>query len=102
MSNKENQPVKVVFRRYTNGQILALMPYEISNFSFMCSSYQHIGQHSAADYSHCISSTKPAKSEEYAILKRELENVGYVVQVLHRINADMLQQAIFEFNKRYK
>lgn len=102
MSNEEKSPVKVVFRLNNNGQILALMPYEIANHSSMCSSYQYIGQLSAADYTHCIRSTKPAKPVEYAVLKRELENIGYSVEVVNRINADMFQHAIFEFNKRCK
>ena len=101
MSNSENQPVKVVFRRYNNGQILALMPYEITCHSLMCSSYQHIGQHSGADYTYCIRSTKPATEHEYSILKRELENIGYIVNVINRVNPNTLYKAQCEFRKRY-
>ncbi len=41
-----------------------------------CESYEHMGQHGAADYYHVIHSTKPASigSEE---LKKELTGIGY-------------------------
>lgn len=43
----------------------------------MTLSYMHIGQHGDADYQGVVSSTKLAKPEEYADLKKELESIGY-------------------------
>lgn len=76
----------VVFRAYKdNGDILALFPKE-RNYPnpHLCDSYQHIGQHSSADYVHCLRITRPAKPVEYADLKRELEAIGYTLTVKTR------------------
>ena len=73
---------KVIFRKYKDGDILALFPQvPADDLGVLCSSYQHIGQHGGADYTLCISKTKPATPEEYAKLKAELENSGYCLIV---------------------
>lgn len=77
---KDNFKTKVVFRKWPEGDILALFP-EIDEGNYKCSSYMHIGQHSGADYTGCIQSTKAAIPEEYADLKRELEGLGYDLDV---------------------
>lgn len=100
MSNSEKQPVKVIFRRWVNSNILALMPYEFSGVSLMCSSYERNGQHSGADYSHCIRSTKPATKAEYSYLERELEHIGYSVTVINRVNNDLVFKAAKEYRER--
>ncbi len=86
--NKGNCPkdfTKVVFRKYPDGDILALFP-EIAadNMGVLCSSYEHIGQHGGASYHLCISRTKPAKKIEYKELKKELEQRGYHFTVIKR------------------
>ena len=66
---------KVVFRKYKDGQIIALFP-DIINRNYIMS-YTHIGQHSNADRS-IVYDTKPATEEEYKELYAELVNeVGY-------------------------
>jgi hypothetical protein len=79
---------KVIFRVFKKeNDVLALFP-EIpgTNDPHTCSSYQHIGQHGAADPNGCIQSTRPARPDEYADLKRELESApyDYDLQVVHR------------------
>lgn len=78
----------VVFRVFkadqTANRVLALFPAEANYPDGSCESYQHIGQHSAADYSHCIAITRPATPKEYAPLKRELERIGYTLKVQSR------------------
>ena len=76
---------RVVFRKWPNGDILALFPL-VQDYSYFCLSYQHIGQHGGADYTGCISSTKPATSEEYADLETELQFLGYSLQIRTRSN----------------
>jgi hypothetical protein len=79
-------PATVIFRKYPGGEILALFPYMIDDRGY-CSCYEHIGQHGAADYHHCIRSTKPASPEEYAELKAELEKLcEYKLRVCRRAN----------------
>ena len=80
---KEDKKVKVIFRKYRDGSILALFP-EIEFCPGYCSSYMHIGQHSAARYEHCIESTKPAKEEEYKPLLEEILSIGYDLVIRKR------------------
>lgn len=73
-----------VFRKFKDGgDILALFP-EIDEGHGMCLSYQHIGQHGASDYNHCISLTWPAQPHECADLKAELEGIGYNLDIRKR------------------
>lgn len=72
----------VIFRVFKDGDVLALFPYEPGTGEpDSCSSYQRVGQHSSADYTHCIKATRPATPEEYAPLKAELESIGYELAV---------------------
>ncbi len=69
---------KVVFRKYKEGDIIALFPEETNRRNLMIMSYQHIGQHGEADYEVVIKGTKPATEQEYTPLLNELTNqVGY-------------------------
>lgn len=74
---------KVIFRKFRGGDILALFPYEYEGNGFILS-YQHVGQHSAADYNAMIRNSKPAKPDEYSDLFGELEGLGYNLQVIQR------------------
>lgn len=81
--SKDTEKTVVIFRKYkNNGDILALFPELPWSGDSNVTSYEHMGQHGAADYNHCLDITKPAKPEEYAALKKELENqVGYNLEV---------------------
>jgi len=82
----ETEITKVVFRKFDNGEIIALFP-EIpgTNDVLTMSSYMHVGQHGSAHLS-VVSNTKLATEEEYSSLKNELENiVGYNLRVSQRI-----------------
>lgn len=46
--------------------------------------YCHVGQHGEGDYGAVIQHSRPATPEEYALLKRELEGIGYVLEVCER------------------
>lgn len=83
--NCSHGETKVVFRKWPNGDILALFPeVPADNTGNLCSSYEHVGQHSGADYYHCISKTRPALPSKYASLKAELEHTGYCLNVVIR------------------
>lgn len=69
---------KVVFRKWKNGDIIALFPDEPwSQSSYMTTSYMHVGQHGAADYAGVIADTSPAQEDEYKDLLNELKTIGY-------------------------
>jgi len=77
------EPVAVVFRRYPNGEIIALFP-GIKDPRGMVSSYLHVGQHGAADYGWVIMQTTPATPEEYKELAAELTAIGYNLKAYKR------------------
>ena len=70
----------VVFRKWRDGGILALFP-KVASMPGHCSSYEHIGQHGAADYQGCVMRTVAAKPAEYADLARELTGRGYNLEI---------------------
>jgi hypothetical protein len=67
---------KVIFRKWPNGNIIALFP-ELpgTNSPFTCLSYEHYGQHGAASTD--LPNTVLAKPREYEELRRELVSIGY-------------------------
>lgn len=69
---------KVIFRKYKDGQIIALFP-EISwnTYTHTVNSYMHLGQHGGADYAKIIPITQPACENEYQELLIELETIGH-------------------------
>ncbi|MEO9849236.1 MAG: hypothetical protein ABJF65_00295 [Reichenbachiella sp.] len=70
----QKQPTEVIFRKYkTQGDLIALFPYEIESYLGDVSCYQHVGQHGNAHYPSCIQRTVPASDQEVAALKQELE-----------------------------
>jgi hypothetical protein len=75
---------RVVFRVFDAGDVIALMPDLIDNYHGDCTSYQHVGQHGAADYDHVIRATRPATVAEYAPLLNELRVIGYNVRPIAR------------------
>lgn len=83
---RDKEQTRVVFRKYkSNGDILALFPdIEENSFYHYCGSYEHTGQHGAADYQGCIELTTPATPDEYSDLKKELELLGYNLKPIKR------------------
>lgn len=75
--------VPVVFRKWPNGELMALFP-TLEHDRHHCMSYEHVGQHGGADYTGCIARTDAAKPDEYAELKSELERIGYKLDVRTR------------------
>ena len=68
----------VIFRQSPDGEVIALFPATPADTSgSLCSSYQHVGQHGAANDLLVVTTTKLAKPEEYADLLAELVSIGY-------------------------
>ena len=75
---------RVVFRKWRNGDIIALMvdiPWDEYGH---VTSYEHIGQHGAASYYLVQAHTTAAKPAEYADLMRELVSIGYDLKPVAR------------------
>jgi len=67
---------KVVFRKFADGQVIAIFPEIIWREPFWFTSYMHAGQHGGCTRS-VIYDTAPATPDEYASLLRELKEIGY-------------------------
>ncbi len=73
---------RVLFR-VIRGEVEAFLPDVPANpGNIMC--YAHIGQHSEASRGY-YGMGRPATPREYAPLKRELESIGYKLQVVKRL-----------------
>ncbi len=90
MASTDDEPTAVVFRKWPAGDILALFPeIPADNRGFLCSAYQHIGQHGPADYHLCIQRTTPASASEFKQLLDELHDIGYkLITICFRIGHD--------------
>jgi len=76
MSDHENE-TPVIFRRFEDGEVMALFPATPGGQFGECQSYVHVGQHGAADYGLVIRMTEPAAPAEYTDLQAELVDIGY-------------------------
>lgn len=90
MSTSQTQPVKVIFRTFhSGGEVIALFPeVPVDNQYGHCVSYAHVGQHGAASVD-LSGYTRPSTPEEIAPLLRELEAIGYKVEVRKARTAKM-------------
>ena len=73
----------VIFRRWANGDVIALFP-EVPGTRYLCSAYERIGQHGAADPTVVIAATSPASPAEYAAMKAELQSEPYCYRLAPR------------------
>lgn len=82
----ESRTMLVVWRKWlSTDEIIALFPAEPSDANgWYCLSYEHVGQHSGADYHEVIEATRPATDEEAADLANELTRIGYNLQPIKR------------------
>lgn len=76
---------RVIFRVWSNGDVLALFPDLPADVNGLhVTSYEHVGQHGAADYAGCIGRTRAARPDEYAALAKELTSIGYRLNIRRR------------------
>lgn len=89
-----SEAVKVIFRKYPDGEVIALFPYMMAvDGTPFCTTYLHVGQHGDGTYSWIVESTVPATEAEYADLKKELTEIGYQLEVRTRRNSKFLLKA---------
>lgn len=89
---------KVVFRVWkwkNESGVIALFPeLPTDPYGWYCESYMHVGQHAGADYERVIERTRPATEEEYADLMRELEDIGYNLEVRQHETPQMREKRL--------
>jgi hypothetical protein len=83
---KDTQTTDIIFRKYPEGDIIAIFPHECNDRRGNVTSYMQTGQHSSADYKGVISSTKPATLAESNDLFHELKGLGYDIRIVARQN----------------
>lgn len=101
---KDKYKTDVVFRVDTKldfrGTIFALFPHECCDCNGNVTTFQHVGQHSAANYNYCISISRPATKKECADLKKEMEGRGYNFNIVKRQNYKKWLQSYNEVKER--
>lgn len=87
MAPKYNLATPVIFR-VLDGEVIAIFPTIPGSHDLRgtCSSYQHIGQHGACDVN-IGTRARLATRAEYMPLKKELQQLGYRLNVVKRIAA---------------
>lgn len=85
----EKQILKVVFRKFNDGEIIALFPqikFGCPHYEIM--SYMHIGQHSEVDHHAVVEQTTLATEEEYQVLLNEIKSIyhDYDIKVMKKLN----------------
>jgi len=73
--------VKFLIEHDESGDVFAFFPYVIADNNGNKMSYSHIGQHSACHPDYAIK-CKTAPKEDYQPLLRELESIGYTLEVI--------------------
>ena len=89
---KREPKTLVIFRVWRNGygksDVIALFPTIPADAdSRFCLSYEHIGQHGAAEPLGVVQATRPATKREAQPLLRELRKIGYNLQVVARLRS---------------
>ncbi len=70
-----------------DGQVIAIFPTLPGTYDpHTCSSYMHVGQHGACDPIGLMAQTEQCPEYLYRDLKRELETLGYRLEVRKRLS----------------
>ena len=94
---KERIKVDVQFRIF-KGELIAVFPYEIYSRSCCVMCYAHVGQHSGCVW-YINQFSKPATEEQYKDLLKELQAIGYDVNIIKRRNHSKYLEAYDEIVK---
>jgi len=81
---KDKQKTEVIFRKFPEGNLIAIFPFEEWDYNGNYSSYMHIGQHGSCHPDLAKELIRPDK-EEYQDLFTELESIGYNLEVLNEL-----------------
>jgi len=94
-NKKPRASTTVVFRRFKEGDVVALFPDIPFDAQGNVASYSHIGQHAAADYNIILDKTVPATYLEYRLLLVELKIAGYADLDIKEVPPDLRQGNLF-------
>jgi len=101
---KDKHKTDIVFRCDKHGDfkgiVFALFPHEVSDHKGNVMSYQHVGQHSGANYNGCVADSRLATAEEYKGLKEEMESIGYNINIVKKRNYDKYLKSYKEVTEK--
>lgn len=101
---KDDYKTDVMFRKDITknfkGEIFAVFPNNPDTYEGNVTTYQHVGQHSTGDYQVCLQQSKPATAKESADLKREMEGIGYDLNVVCRQNREKYLKELQKIRQR--
>jgi hypothetical protein len=95
---KDKEKTIVIFKKDADGLFAFFPELPGTNDPYSCTYYVHVGQHSTGDVAY-MASVRRAKPEEYADLFRELESLGYNLDVRRRVSQHMNRNRIAELRK---
>ena len=78
---KDQHTTEVQFKKFEDGEVIALFPKEEWDLNGNIASYIHVGQHGGASRE-LLEDLEDATKEEYTELKNELEGIGYNFEVI--------------------
>ncbi len=94
--------MEIIFKKdKETNEVIAFMPYDFQTWRGEFTCYAHVGQHSCTcdDY---YRECKTATEEEYKPLMEELQQIGYTVKVIKRINGAKYRKAYQDFMEKYQ
>ena len=86
---------KVIFRKFQEGDIIALFPEIQADYAGNIQSYQHIGQHGAANRE-LLNDLEIAIESEYKDLYNELKVIGYDLEIVYTIKDVLYAEFLLE------
>jgi len=100
LENMQTEKTKVIFRKFPDGEVIALFPELPGDNSVLnCLNYMHNGQHGSGKAT--LEGTKPIKFADnmtafyrMEALKRELTAIGYNLTIVSRFSYQMDQKRI--------
>ena len=98
---KDSHVTLVVFRKFTNGTIIALFPHEVCDHKGNVTSYMHVGQHGGANYKQMMGATKRPTPLEMSALFDELVSIGYRVNLCYKQNYNKYLKSYKDLQKRF-
>lgn len=103
----KTEPISpVIFRRDRSGRrdVFAFFPMEAASCTdpYLCTVYQHIGQHSAGAPDIMTRQSVPAKPREYRDLKAKLRRIGYRLLIMQRVPRNAYSVRSAQMRRIYK
>lgn len=94
MTSKVNK-TDVIFRVDSDGEPLAIFPYDIAGTNGDMTCYAHYGKHSSCAPSY-MRRLKRAESSAFAALREELTSLGYELREINRVSGKKYTLALME------